>query len=66
MIGVAVLSVIRHWGVREHMSVRERAKRTGLSRSTAQKYLRADEQTSRYAKRMSSSKLDPYAEKLAT
>jgi transposase len=48
------------------MSIREIAKRTGLSRNTAKKYLRAGEEMPRYAKRTSSSKLDPYAEKLAT
>ncbi|BEP58343.1 hypothetical protein GmRootV118_55870 [Variovorax sp. V118] len=35
-------------------------------RNTVKKYLRAGEEMPRYAKRTSSSKLDPYAEKLAT
>jgi transcriptional regulator with XRE-family HTH domain len=48
------------------MSIREIAKHTGLSRNTVKKYLRAGEEMPRYAKRESSSKLDPYAEKLAT
>jgi DNA-directed RNA polymerase specialized sigma24 family protein len=50
----------------EQMSIREIARRTGLSRNTVKKYLRAGEEMLRYAKRESSSKLDPYAEKLAT
>jgi len=63
---VATLSVIRRWALREQMSIREIARRTGLSRNTVKKYLRAGEEEPRYAKRASSSKLDPYADKLAT
>lgn len=63
---MATLSVIGRWALREQMSIREIAKRTGLSRNTVKKYLRAGEETPRYAKRASSSKLDPYADKLAT
>jgi len=63
---VATLSVIRRWALREQMSIREIARRTGLSRNTVKKYLRAGEEMPRYAKRTSSSKLDPYAEKLAS
>ena len=63
---MATLSVIRRWALREQMSIREIARRTGLSRNTVKKYLRAGEEAPRYAKRASSSKLDPYAEKLAT
>ena len=62
---MATLSVIRRWALREQMSIREIARRTGLSR-IVKKYLRAGEEMPRYAKRESSSKLDPYAEKLAT
>ena len=63
---MATLSVIRRWALREQMSIREIARRTGLSRNTVKKYLRAGDEEPRYAKRASSSKLDPYAEKLAT
>jgi transcriptional regulator with XRE-family HTH domain len=66
VIDVATLSVIRRWALREQMSIREIARRTGLSRNTVKKYLRAGDEEPRYAKRASSSKLDPYAEKLAT
>nr|QDL89224.1 Transposase [Sym plasmid] len=65
MIDVATLSVIRRWALREHLSLREIARRTGLSRNTIKKYLRAGEAEPRYAKRVSPSKLDPFAEKLA-
>lgn len=42
MIDVATLSVIRRWALREQLSLREIARRTGLSRNTIKKYLRAD------------------------
>ncbi len=63
---MATLNVIRRWALREQMSIREIARRTGLSRNTVKKYPRAGDEEPRYAKRTSSSKLDPYAEKLAT
>ena len=37
-----LLSVIRRWRFREHFSIREIARRTGLSRNTVRKYLRSD------------------------
>ncbi len=63
---MATLNVIRRWALREQMSIREISRRTGLARNTVKKYLRSDETEPTYAKRVSSSKLDPYAEKLAT
>lgn len=65
MIDVATLSVIRRWALREQMSIREIAKRTGLSRNTVRKYLRSETVVPQYAKRVSRSRLDPFAEKLA-
>ncbi len=65
MIDVATLNVIRRWALREQMSIREISRRTGLARNTVKKYLRSDETEPAYAKRVSPSKLDPYAEKLA-
>lgn len=41
MIDVATQSVIRRWALREQLSLREIARRTGLSRNTTKKYLRA-------------------------
>ena len=38
---MALLSVIRRWHLREQLSIREIARRTGLSRNTIRKYLRA-------------------------
>jgi transposase len=48
------------------MSIREISRRTGLARNTVKKYLQSDETEPTYARRVSSSKLDPYAEKLTT
>ena len=65
MIDVATLSVIRRWALREQLSIREIARRTGLSRNTIRKYLRVGEAEPHYAKRVSPSKLDPFSLKLA-
>jgi transcriptional regulator with XRE-family HTH domain len=65
VIDVATLSVIRRWALREQLSIREIARRTGLSRNTIRKYLRAGEAEPHYAKRVSPSKLDPFALKLS-
>jgi transposase len=65
VIDVATLSVIRRWALREQLSIREIARRTGLSRNTIKKYLRAGAAEPHYPRRISPSKLDPYAEKLS-
>ena len=65
MIDVATLNVIRRWVLREQMSIREISRRIGLARNTVKKYLRSDESEPKYASQTRSSKLDPYAEKLA-
>lgn len=65
MIDVAILSVIRRWALREQLSIREISRRTGLSRNTIRKYLRSDVAEPSYAKRVSSSKLDPFTAKLS-
>ena len=66
MIDVALLSVIRRWHLREGLSIREIARRTDLSRNTVRKYLANGELEPKYPKRHSPSKLDPYAETLAS
>jgi len=38
---MALLSVIRRWAFRDHLSIREISRRTGLSRNTIRKYLRS-------------------------
>lgn len=64
MIDVATLSVIRRWALREHLSIREIARRTGLSRNTIRRYLRADTVQPCLAPRKVATKLDPFADKL--
>ena len=66
MIDVALLSVIRRWHLREGVSIREIAKRTKLSRNTIGKSLGNGELEPLYPKRKRSSKLDPYAQALAS
>ena len=63
---MATLNVIRRWALRDQMSIREISRRTGLARNTIKKHLRSGESEPKYPQRVSSSKLDPYAEKLAT
>ena len=61
---MAILSAIRRWHLRDEISIRAIARRTGLSRNTIQKYLAADTVEPRYAKRVGVSKLDEFADKL--
>jgi predicted transcriptional regulator len=63
---VATLNVIRRWALRDQMSIREISRRTGLARNTVKKHLRSEESEPKYPRRVSSTKLDPYAEKLTT
>jgi transposase len=66
VIDVALLSVIRRWHLREGLSIREIARRTGLSRNTIRKYLANGTLEPGYPKRKSASKLDEYAEVLSS
>jgi transposase len=61
---MALLSVIRRWHYRDHLSIREITKRTGLSRNTVRKYLRSDTVESRFKVPERPSKLDPFVERL--
>lgn len=65
MITVELLSVIRRWHLREQMSIREIARRTGLSRNTIKKYLRNEIVTPQYQWSKRKSKLSPYTEQLS-
>lgn len=62
---MAFLSVIRRWHFREHMPIREIERRTGLSRNTIRKYLRADTVEPKFKVPDRPSKLDPFADKLS-
>ena len=66
MIDVAILSVIRRWHVREGVSIREISGRTKLSRNTIRKHLANGALEAVYPKRRSRSKVDGYAELLAS
>lgn len=63
---MALLSVIRRWHFRQHVPIREIERRTGLSRNTIRKYLRADTVEPKIKVPDRPSKLDPFAEKLST
>ena len=60
-----LLSVIRRWRYRDHFSIREIYRRTGLSRNTVRKYLRSDSVEPKFNIPDRPSKLDPYADKLS-
>jgi len=65
VISVELLSVIRRWRLREGKSIREIARRTGLSRNTIRKYLSSGTVQPKYAPRHNASKLDAFAQSLA-
>jgi transposase len=60
-----LLSVIRRWRHRDHFSIREISRRTGLSRNTVRKYLRSEAVEPQLRGVDRASKLDPYADKLS-
>ena len=60
-----LLSVIRRWHYRDHFSIREISRRTGLSRNTVRKYLRSDSEEPKFSIPDRPSKLDPHADKLS-
>ena len=65
MIDMELLSVIRRWHYRDHFSIREISRRTGLSRNTVRKYLRSGSEEPKFSIPDRPSKLDPYADKLS-
>ena len=65
MIDMELLSVIRRWHYRDHFSIREISRRTGLSRNTVRKYLRSDSVEPEFRISERPSGLDPYADKLS-
>ena len=64
MIDVALLSVIRRWRHRDKISIRQIAKRTGLSRNTIRKYLKSQVVEPKFATPKRASKLDAFEGKL--
>jgi transposase len=65
VIDMELLSVIRRWHYRDHFSIREISRRTGLSRNTVRKYLRSDSVEPKFAVPDRPSHLDPFADKLS-
>jgi transcriptional regulator with XRE-family HTH domain len=59
-----MLSLIRRLRLREGVSLRGIARRTGISRNTIKKYLTGQTVVPRYKARPPRSKLAPYAEQL--
>jgi len=62
---MALLSVIRRWALRDGLSIREIVRRTGLSRNTIRKYLRAGTVEPAFRVPERPSKLDPFADRLS-
>lgn len=63
---MALLSVIRQWHHRDGISIREIARKTGLSRNTVCKYLASGVVESRYSRCKAPCKLDEYANTLTS
>ena len=59
------LSIIRRLALRDKMPIREISRRTGLSRNTIRKYLRAGTVEPKFKTPKRPSKLDPYADRLS-
>ena len=60
-----LLIVIRRWRFRQHFSIREIARRRGLSRNTVRKCLRTDSVEPKFDTPDRPSRLDPFADKLS-
>ena len=65
VIDMELLRVIRRWQQRNHYSIREISRRTGLSRNTVRQYLRLDIVEPKFNAVERPSRLDPYAGKLS-
>jgi transcriptional regulator with XRE-family HTH domain len=62
---MGLLNIIRKLRLRLGLPIREIARRTGLSRNTVKKYLKAGTIEPVFARPERSSKLEPFAKKLA-
>lgn len=65
VIDMELLSIIRRWHHRDHFSIREISRRTGLSRNTVRKYLRSDSVEPKFSVPDRPSHLDSYADSLS-
>lgn len=62
---MGLLNVIRTLRLRHGLAIREIARRTGLSRNTIKKHLKAGTVEPQFATPERQSKLDPFADRLA-
>lgn len=60
-----LLGIIRRWHIRDQVSLRESARRLGISRNTVRRYLRAEMVEPAYPERRGASAIDKYALQLA-
>jgi transposase len=65
VIDMALLSVNRYWAFRDKLSIRATSRRTGLSRNTIRKYLRAEAVEPQFKVSVRPSKLDEFSDKLS-
>jgi len=65
VINVALLGIIRRWYIRDHISIREIARRLDISRNTVRRYIRSDAIEPAYPARHSPSSLDEFAPRLS-
>lgn len=66
MITLVMLAKIRRMHLRDGLSLREIAKRTGLSRNTIRRWLRSGQSEPVYPRRVAPSRIDPYRLQLET
>ncbi|MCP3950505.1 MAG: winged helix-turn-helix transcriptional regulator [Herbaspirillum sp.] len=62
---MALLGIIRRWYIRDHISIREIARRLDISRNTVRRYIRSEAIEPSYPSRQSSSSLDEFAPRLS-
>lgn len=64
VISVELLAKIRRWHFRDHVPIREIARRTSLSKNTVKAYLRKGDVAPSYERKRMPHKLDPFVEAL--
>lgn len=62
---MALLGIIRRWHIRDQVSLKEIARRLGISRNTVRRYLRSETVESTYSERRSTRAIDKYAFQLS-
>lgn len=62
---MALLGIIRRWHIREHIPLREIARRLGICRNTVRRYLRSETIEPACAERRSTRAIDKYAFRLS-